>query len=596
MCGIAGTFKHRAADRVDREELLRMRDHMTSRGPDAAGAWVSQDGSVGLAHRRLSILDLSENGTQPMFSADGRLAIVFNGEIYNFRELRAVLEQQGCSFRSTSDTEVLLHLYQREGEGMLARLRGMYAFAIWDTQSHSLFLARDPFGIKPLYYADTNGTFRFASQVKALLASKAFQVAPDAAGHVGFFLWGHIPDPFTLHREVRALPAGTSMRVDARGATCKTFCSLPEILAEAERAAARNGHPVSREELKAALADTVRHHLIADVPVGVFLSSGLDSTTLAALAAEAGGELRTVTLGFDEYRGSANDEVPLAEQVAREQGARHETVWITRADFRGERDRLFASMDQPTIDGVNSYFVSRAARQAGLKVALSGLGGDEMFAGYPSFQQIPGAVRRLSAFNRVPALGAAFTRVSAPILKHFTSPKYAGLLQYGGTYGGAYMLRRGMFMPWELPGLLDPELVRQGWESLQPLAHLEQTIAPLKQDNLKVTALESGWYMRNQLLRDTDWASMAHSLEVRVPLVDLALLRQVGPWLASPHAPTKAAMAGTPAKRLPDSVLRRAKTGFTVPVREWLMGDDSAASARGLRGWAEHVYSKFAGN
>jgi asparagine synthase (glutamine-hydrolysing) len=596
MCGIAGTFKYRAAGAVDRDELLRTRDHMTSRGPDAAGAWFSDDRRVGLAHRRLSILDLSENGTQPMISHDGRLAIVFNGEIYNFRELRATLEQQGCSFRSTSDTEVLLHLYERDGETMLARLRGMYAFAIWDTRKHSLFLARDPFGIKPIYYSDTNGTFRFASQVKALLASKALQVSPDPAGHVGFFLWGHVPDPFTLYREVRALPAGAAMRVDATGLRSKTFCSVPQMLAEGERAAARNGHPVAREELKAALADTVRHHLIADVPVGVFLSSGLDSTTLAALAAEAGGELRTVTLGFDEYRGTPNDEVPLAEQVAREQGARHQTVWITRADFRGEHDRLFASMDQPSIDGVNSYFVSRAARGAGLKVALSGLGGDEMFAGYPGFQQIPAAVRRLSAFHRVPGLGAAFTRVSAPVLKHFTSPKYAGLLEYGGTYGGAYLLRRGMFMPWELPGLLDPEVVRAGWESLQPLAQLEETIAPLGKDRIKVTALESGWYMRNQLLRDTDWASMAHSLEVRVPLVDVALLRRLGPWLASGQAPTKMSMAETPAKRLPDSVLRRAKTGFTVPVREWLMGNSPGASARGLRGWAGYVYSQFRGN
>jgi asparagine synthase (glutamine-hydrolysing) len=597
MCGIAGTFNYApGVAPVDREELRRMRDHMTLRGPDGSGEWFSQDRAVGLGHRRLSIIDLSANGAQPMVSRDGKYAVTFNGEIYNFQKLRKQLEEAGDVFRSHSDTEVLLHLYRRNGEKMVEQLRGMYAFAIWDSERRSLFLARDPFGIKPLYFADDGKTFRFASQVKALLASEAIDTRPEPAGHVGFFLWGHIPEPFTLYSGIRSLPAGTWMRVEQTGRTTRSYCAISATLGTAEAEAARNGHAISREELKALLEDSVRHHLVADVPVGVFLSAGLDSTTLTSLAAEAGGQMQTVTLGFEEYRGGHNDEVPLAERVAREQGTRQKTVWVTRGDFRQERDALFAAMDQPTIDGVNSYFVSRAARQAGLKVALSGLGGDEIFGGYDSFDQVPKAVRRLAPFNAVPALGRAFTYVTAPLLKRFTSPKYAGLLEYGGSISGAYLLRRGMFMPWELPALLDPDLARAGWDGLQTLAGLDETTAGIRGERLKVSALELSWYMRNQLLRDTDWASMAHSLEVRVPLVDVELLRRLGPWLASGNPPGKRLMASTPARPLPTEVLARSKSGFTVPVREWLVGEQSAVRARGLRGWAQFVYSQLARN
>jgi asparagine synthase (glutamine-hydrolysing) len=597
MCGIAGTFRYApGVAPVDRDELRRMRDHMTRRGPDASGEWFSEDQAVGLGHRRLSIIDLSENGIQPMVSRDGKQAVVFNGEIYNFRELRKKLESAGDIFRTDSDTEVLLHLYRRRGEQMVEDLRGMYAFAIWDAERQNLFLARDPFGIKPFYFADDGKTFRFASQVKALLASGAVNTAPEPAGHAGFLLWGHIPEPFTLYKGIRALPAGTWMRVDRKGLTTRTYCGIPGTLRTAEAEAVGNGHAISREELKALLVDSVRHHLVADVPVGVFLSAGLDSTTLTSLAAEAGGEMQTVTLGFEEYRGSHNDEVPLAERVAREQGTRQKTVWVTRGDFRGERDALFAAMDQPTIDGVNSYFVSRAAREAGLKVAISGLGGDEIFGGYDSFDQIPKAVRHLAPFNALPALGRAFTYVTAPLLRRFTSPKYAGLLQYGGSISGAYLLRRGMFMPWELPALLDPDMARAGWEDLQTLGGLDETVRGIRGERLKVSALELSWYMRNQLLRDTDWASMAHSLEVRVPLVDVELLRRLGPWLASGNPPGKRLMASTPAKALPTEVLTRTKSGFFVPVREWLAGEESAARGRGLRGWAQFVYAQFTRN
>jgi glycosyltransferase involved in cell wall biosynthesis len=347
-----------------------------------------------------------------------------------------------------------------------------------------------------------------------------------------------------------------------------------------------------REQLRRTLLDSVQHHLIADVPVGIFLSSGMDSTTLVALASEiTKNRLNTVTLGFREYIDTPNDETSLATLVADRYRTTHETVWVAKEDFQHELDRLLHAMDQPTIDGVNSYFVSLAAKKAGLKVALSGLGGDELFGSYPSFVQLPRMVKMFKPYNDAPLLGKAFRAVSAPFLKHLTSPKYAGLLEYGGSYPGAYLLRRGMFMPWELPGLLDEEMVRKGWEELQPLQRLEDTARQAKTGYMKVSVLELNWYMRNQLLRDTDWASMAHALEVRTPLVDIGLLKSIAPLLAAESPPNKQDMTSTPSHPLADEVMKRAKTGFAIPVREWLF-ERANVKERGLRGWAKWLYSQ----
>jgi len=588
MCGIAGILSYRQTDApVNHDELLNIRDAMAARGPDGAGFWIADGGRVGLAHRRLAIIDLGDSGAQPMASRDGRFRIVFNGEIYNYKHLRIGLEKRGYRFQSQSDTEVLLYLYAEHGADMVRSLRGMYAFAVWDENKKGLLLARDPFGIKPLYYADNGNTLRFASQVKALLRSSAVGRAPEPAGQVGFFLWGSVPEPHTLYKGIRALPAGSTLWIDAGGLRRpESFFSLAGILSTDDA-----GNPADRgNHLRAALLDSVRHHLVADVPVGVFLSAGLDSATLTALAAESSdASLHTVTLGFNEYRGTDNDETILAETVARHCRTSHRTQWVSRENFQNERERLFSAMDQPTIDGVNTYFISKVAAESGLKVAISGLGGDELFGGYPSFRQIPGMVRLLSPFRSFPAVGRLFRRISAPVLKRFTSPKYGGLLEYGGTHGGAYLLRRGLFMPWELPEILGDKMTREGWQELQPLMRLEETIHGAAGDRARVSALEMTWYMRNQLLRDADWAGMAHSLEIRVPLVDVELMRRLAPLLTETF-PDKQDMARSPHQPLPPQILNRRKTGFSVPVREWLMLDDGRQGGeRGLRGWARRV-------
>ncbi len=576
MCGIAGIFGIDSnAPPVDAGELSRLRDAMVKRGPDGHGQWIHPTGKIGLAHRRLAIIDLNPTGAQPMHSADGRLAVSFNGEIYNYRDLRAELEAKGCAFKSNSDTEVLLHLYAQEGMGMLTRLKGMFAFALWDEAKQGLFLARDAFGIKPLYIARAQTRIAFASSVKALLTLPWIDTTPEPAGHAGFFLWGHVPEPYTLYRDVRALPAGSSLWIEAGGRAQESRWFDPATLMADGKSTGVG--------LQEALSESVARHLVADVPVGLFLSAGRDSATVAALACERGeaSQIDAITLGFAELAGTPADEAPLAQLLARHLSVRHSIRHVTPDEFHDWRCQILEDMDQPSIDGVNSWLVAKAAHDLGLKVALSGVGGDEMFAGYNTFAQVPAIASRLSWAANWPGFGRSFRKALAPWIGAVTSPKAAGLLEYGGTLAGAYLLKRGLFMPWELPGLLGEDMARQGLESLAALAQLERRISGLTRDRDRMAALEIGNYMKNQLLRDTDWAGMAHGLEIRTPMVDAALFENLLPFRTS-----KADMAATPKRALPPEILHRGKTGFSVPVARW-MGEPN------LRGWARAVHGAF---
>jgi asparagine synthase (glutamine-hydrolysing) len=601
MCGITGIFGYGAdAPPVEEREVIRIRDAMRRRGPDAAGYWSGEKGRVAFGHRRLSIIDVSDAGNQPMVLPETGTCITFNGEIYNYREVRRSLEQRGRVFRTASDTEVLLHAYEEYGERMFEHIRGMYAFAIWDARQKRLFLARDPLGIKPLYYADDGETVRFASQVRALLAG-AVESPLDPAACVSFFLLGYVLEPYTFRRSIHALPAGHCLWVDANGPqTPRRYFSAREVFLEAEEAAPEGRRDADVAEIVDAIRQSVAAHMIADVPVGLFLSAGMDSTGIASLASQCTDvPLRTLTLGFEEYQGTQQDEVPIAEEVSRVLGTDHTTMRVHRADFLAARDRVLAAMDQPSTDGVNTYFVSSVAAQAGLKVALSGVGGDELFGGYASFRQAPAIARVLRPMRAFGAVGRGFRMVSSRLLGSHISAKYAGLLEYGTRLEDAYLLRRALYMPWELPSVLDPDLVRAGWARLRPMVSLREATAGLDRDHARVATLEMTWYMRNQLLRDTDWAGMAHSVEVRTPLVDGNLLRQLAPHLVCRRPPNKrSVVAATPAGSI-DSVMRRSKTGFGIPVREWLAGDDATlgpgANERGIRGWARMVYDHHAG-
>src|SRR5947209_508476 len=343
MCGIAGIYAyHYAANAIDRAELRRIRDHMVARGPDGVGEWYSQDERVGFGHRRLTIIDLSERGAQPMMSANGKLVVTFNGEIYNYRRLRASLEARGHMFRTQTDTEVLLHLYAEKGEDMVHDLRGMFAFALWDTEKSALLLARDPYGIKPLYYADDGWTLRFASQVKALLAGQKVSRNPEPAGWVGFCLFGSVPEPFTTYQEIRALPAGSTLWVDRIGTReAKQYFSIADTYCRAEALSRPSDNEGQQLAVREALLDSVRHHLVADVPVGAFLSSGIDSGALVGLMRDAGQQdIQTVTLAFEEFRGRREDEAPIAETISAQYGTRHVTRFVTEQEFRDDLPKI----------------------------------------------------------------------------------------------------------------------------------------------------------------------------------------------------------------------------------------------------------------
>jgi len=471
VCGLNGIFAyHPAANPPDQKELLATRDAMSARGPDGFGTWWSADTRCALGHRRLSILDLSGRAAQPMAGEQG-LAVVFNGEIYNFPELRSELEAKGVRCRTTSDTEILLHLYAEAGPQMVHRLRGMFAFAIWDERRKGVFLARDPYGIKPLYTANDGWTFRFASQVKALLAGGKVSRDPEPAGIVGFHLFGSVPEPFTLYSEIRALPAGHVQWVDQLGASePRRFANLSSVLSNGGKQQVAPDEIAPR--IRAGILDSVRAHLLADVEVGIFLSAGVDSGALLGLMRDAAqGDIRAITLGFDEFRGRPEDEEPIAAQVAARYGARHVVRRVSEREFTADLPALLNAMDQPSIDGVNTWFVAKAAKEAGLKVALSGLGGDELLGGYPSFVDLPRWRRRVRFPAAIPGVGRmarSIMRVVAPGLAR-RKPKVLGLLEYGSSWAGVYLLRRALFLPSVLHRVIDPEVVQSGMHRLKPL-------------------------------------------------------------------------------------------------------------------------------
>ncbi|WP_026146879.1 asparagine synthase (glutamine-hydrolyzing) [Methylomonas sp. MK1] len=575
MCGINGIFLHNSTvNSVDADELLATRDYMYNRGPDGEGLWISNCSRVGFGHRRLAIIELSTLGAQPMHTDDGQLSITFNGEIYNHIELRKSLEAKGFVFRSHSDTEVLLHLYRDLGIEMVEHLRGMFAFALWDNRNRKLIIARDPYGIKPVYYSNFNGTFRFASQVKALLAGHQIDSSINSAGLVSFLLWGSASEPFTFYQNINILPAGHILEIDSSGK--KKIHQYWDINNVIKRSCfASNEIPTAQamEVGISAIKDSIKSHMVADVPIGTFLSAGLDSATITGLAQELVSEpITAITLAFEEFIGRSLDEVPVATEIARILGVRHNIVTARMNEVENELSTFLNTMDQPSIDGINTWFVSKAAKNAGLKVVLSGLGGDEMLGGYDTFETIPEIVKRSARYNYTPLLNNLFFNIHSFFAANFShlNPNNSDILNMTRNITSAYQLKKGLFMPWELKHLIDNDMIREGINRLSEIAEFE-SVSNIDSDFGKIVALESKKYMRNQLLRDTDWIGMAHSLEIRVPLVDHVLLNSlVGLAANRKLGNKKEILPRSLSKRLDDDIINRPKTGFTIPIWRWL--------------------------
>ena len=580
MCGIVGVYHYRDTQTsIDLDDLTRVRDYMAARGPDGFGLWQDEHHAVGLAHRRLAIIDPGPAANQPMVRDN--LVITFNGEIYNYRALKTALLERGVAFKTDSDTEVILALYQLKGKDMLKDLRGMFSLCIWDSQQRSMLLARDPYGIKPLYYCSQKGVLTFASQVKALLQSKNVSTTTRPAAECAFMLTGSVPEPMTWFEDIQALPAGAYIEINENGCSeVRHYWTIGDALSDGLHGGSKRNDEC---DFKTAIYDSVEAHLVADVEVGVFLSSGIDSGAIAAVASQlAPNQLHAVTLGFEEYRGSHNDEGILAQQLAEDLGVKHTLTTIKKTDFDEQLTQFIQAMDQPTIDGLNTWFISKAAHSAGLKVMLSGLGGDELLGGYPSFTDIPTRLARFSWLGHSKVLQSLANWAVNNLHGLPVNPKAWAVPSFCARLPHAYFLNRGLFLPAELPQLIGGERTRQGLSDFAVHAWLENHDPGNQFSSFsRIQALESCLYMRNQLLRDTDWASMAHSLEIRTPLVDSKLFETTIPCLKN-HTGTsqKEVLAQAPTPALPEAISKRAKTGFTTPIGQWITEGEELSAWR----------------
>ncbi len=584
MCGIFGVFGRDTSWRADLDVLHRMGCVLAHRGPDGDGMHTA--GPFGMGMRRLSIIDLKTGG-QPMSNEDRSVWVVFNGEIYNYRELTAGLLAKGHQFSTASDTEVLVHLYEEHGEACVERLRGMFAFAIWEQSRRTLFLARDRLGIKPLYYAETPNGCVFGSELKAVAQSPWVSREVDGRALAAYFQYGYVPDPLTILKGAAKLPPGHTLTVrDGHVDAPRRYWDSADFF----RSATIPAH--EEEEAAAALwerlKDAVRSHLISDVPVGAFLSGGIDSTAvLAVMAREIGAPVKTFSVGFRE---ESYNELPYARRVADWFGAEHHELLVGPEDL-GVLEKVLRAFDEPFADAsaIPTYLVSQLAR-AHVKVVLSGDGGDELFAGYDRY--IVDHRRRHLGILGDMGLGGGLQRLSVVLPEGTPGKNY--LYNLSLPRMERYLDSISMFQPRVLADLLDPAVISNGYE-----APFEAALRAGKGlDSLsRLQDLDLRTYLPGDILTKVDRMTMAHSLESRVPLLDHQLVEftcRLPPRLRLKSGKTKYLLKRTLRRRVPPEVLARPKQGFAVPLEAWfadrlpgffrdMLGDQSRLASVGIR-------------
>ncbi len=607
MCGICGVVGIESSEKAE-AIVRRMMAAMVHRGPDEEGILLASPVAAGM--RRLSIVDLP-GGSQPVWNENETVAVVYNGEIYNFRELRSELEALGHRFRTRSDTEVVVHAYESWGERSVERLHGMFAFAIVEMpqgrgrRAARVFLARDRMGIKPLYYTLVDGKLLFASEVRALLVSGCVPARISSAAIPAYLLFGSVCEPLTLIEGVASLPPSHSMSVpaavsasapvptrywDAPGATRKT---VPKPAPESTTP--------PTQHVRALLEGAVASHLVADVPVGVFLSSGIDSTAIAALASRARAGIHTFTVAFADAEFS---EAEIARRTAGHLGTDHSELTLSDQEMIARLDEAISGFDQPSMDGINTYFVSWAARQAGLKVALSGLGSDEIFGGYSPFRSTSKVARAAAAARVLPRPFRAFLAGGLARTRAFgsspdSSRKASAAFLDPDALPHPYFFTRLLFTPQAVTSALQRN--SSAWsESLwwRWLADSSRR-AVLMDAFTGISWLELRSYMLNTLLRDTDGMSMCHSLEVRVPFLDAPLVEYVlslpeGVKRGSPRP--KALLIDALGDLLPREIVSQQKRTFTFPWEHWLRGGLGKRVAAGLAEWSPALESHISGD
>jgi asparagine synthase (glutamine-hydrolysing) len=580
MCGISGVLAFKSNNfEVTAEYLSRMRDTMVHRGPDGARCWISPDRRVGLAHRRLSIIDLSKAASQPMSNGDGSLQIVFNGEIYNHAEIRRELEELGHRRWKTdhSDTEVILHAFEEWGIDCLQRFRGMFAIALWDAKARRLWLVRDRIGIKPLYYSIHHGRITFASEIKALLKDpdQARAVNEEALFHYLSFITTPAPD--TLFAGIHKLPAGSFLTIDAEGQPRQE--RYWDVLEHTTPLTGVSEQEIA-ERLLAELRTSVALRTVSDVPVGVFLSGGIDSSTNAALFSECVREkVKTFSVGYDKnYRG-CQSELPLASQMAARIGAAHHEQVLTQQDFLDFLPRMVYLQDEPIADPVCMpvYFLSKLARDNGVVVAQAGEGSDELFWGYEHWKQILNLIR----WNAYPVPHAArkLGLLALSMLGKSRGPGYeflwratAGLPIF---WGGAYAFSQRAKLD-----VLSPRLRRRfqsetSWQAIRPIHERFMQNAWEKTPVKWMTYLDLNLRLPELLLMRLDKMGMGASLETRVPFLDhkfVQLAMSIPERVITRGNESKHILKKAVRGLIPDDVIDRRKQGFGVPIQEWFLG------------------------
>jgi asparagine synthase (glutamine-hydrolysing) len=559
MCGIAGIVNAAYAPDELCARVAAMRDRLRHRGPDDEGLYLHPEAGTALAHTRLAILDLSNAAHQPMSSSDGRYTIVFNGEIYNFRALRAKLEQQGEVFRTQSDTEVLLRLYERDGADCVANLEGMFAFAIWDRQEETCFLARDPLGIKPLYLWRHRETLAFGSEMRSLMASNIGPKRICTSALYEYLLYGSVQDPLSLVQQIEALPAGHTL-------LWKDGAGRPQRYWQLQFGSDPMTPQQAAELTRSALEESIRRHFISDVPVGIFLSGGLDSTAIVAVARACGfDQLKTLCISFDD---PAYNEGPAAMQTSVQFGTEHYDWRMTAEEGRRLVTEFLTHIDQPSNDGFNTYCVAKFAHEQGLKVVLSGLGGDELFGSYTSFRMIPKMVAWHRRLGAVKPLRSLMGRLGERFTSRQKFHRLSTYLRTAGHLADAYWTVRGFFSPAEavqLVGMfLGDDVDQHALDEPEVVGAAQPTLAD------QISYLEMTRYMRNQLLRDSDVMSMAWGLELRTPLADRKFVEAVGRVPATLRLAAGKRLLQEAVPELPAHVVCQSKRGFQFPFDHWV--------------------------
>lgn len=560
MCRIAGIItKEFSVDQL-KHQLTKMCDSMKHGGPDDFGIEINQANDVGLGNRRLSILDLSAAGHQPMFSDDENLVITYNGEIYNFISLRTELTHKGFQFKTTTDTEVILKAYQYWGDNAFGKLNGVFAFCIHDKVKNLIYLVRDQSGVKPVYYCANNSYFSFASEVKAF-AHNGFEQFENENWKIYYLAFGHIPEPFTTLKNVYSLPKGSFLKYNLADNLFKIhsyheFNTAIKITSEKEAV----------EKIREELTKSVQSQLITDTTIGVLFSGGLDSSIINILADKyAKGNLMSISANFDEIDFSERAHRKL---ITKGITPNHHEQLITYRDFVYNFDQILHDMDQPTNDGINTWFICKSAKERGVKSVLSGLGADELFGGYPSFDRIR-KIQNFSKLSREMIKSARFLkniRLKRLYYLSFQSPV------------GEYLCLRGLYTPDIIADLLEID-IQTVIDCLQNIP-LNDSIRYLN-DEERASWFEMNMYMQNQLLKDTDFMSMSHGVEARVPFLDLNfidLVNAIHPSIRYGEVQKKRLLIEAYKSELPQKTWDRSKMGFTFPFQEWMRKNKEISS------------------